>query len=481
MKTKMITLLCLLAFIGAAESRAAKRPNFVIIFIDDMGWRDWSGNGSDYHVTPNIDKIGEEGLVFDQGYVNAANCAPSRCALLSGQYPPRNDFYNVFTIHRGKKDLDRLSLADVKDGQLLVSERITFGEALQKAGYKTAMYGKWHVGGHKIPEEQMVMPDVQGFDDVLTHHPGLLKKMFKEDGDPKQIFAYTERAMDFAEKCTREDEPFLIYMAHHAIHSGPLSRPESLETYSRKKPGKVNWNPKYGAMMHDTDVGVGMLMKKIKDLGIDDNTIVFFLSDNGGYSPICTQAPLRGFKGCYYEGGIRVPFIVRWPGHIKPGKSQSPVMAIDLYPTMLELAGVKDIEKHVDGQPLDGTSIVPLLAGKTMPERSMFWHIPSYLGGNPNYDRARSPKYRQRPVSVIRKGDWKLLVHFEEWSLDGGREKMETNGAVELFNLIADPGETKNLISENPAKRDELLDELEASWKEIGATVPKAPNPKRKG
>jgi arylsulfatase A-like enzyme len=164
-------LLILLAMaLSVSSSEAAKQPNFVIIFIDDMGWRDWSGNGSDYLATPNIDKIGEEGLVFDQGYVNAANCAPSRCAILSGQYPPRNDFYNVFTIHRGNKKTDRLSLGDVPDGQTLKEEKLTFAEALKKVGYKTAMYGKWHVSG---PEN--VMPDQQGFDDVIETHAHNLK------------------------------------------------------------------------------------------------------------------------------------------------------------------------------------------------------------------------------------------------------------------------------------------------------------------
>ncbi len=373
----------------------------------------------------------------------------------------------------GKKHLDRLSLADVQDGQTLHKERVTFGEALQKAGYKTAMYGKWHVEG-----KEEILPDVQGFDDVLRNHPGTLKELFKENGDPKQIFSYTKRAMDFAEKCHSEKKPFLIYLAHHAVHSSNQSRPESRQRYEDKKPGKMNKGAPYGAMMHDTDVGIGMLMKKIKDLGIDDNTMVIFLSDNGGTSNRCIQPPLRAFKGSYYEGGIRVPFIVRWPGHIKPGKSQTPVMAIDLYPTMLELAGVKDIAAHVGGQPLDGTSIVPLLEGKSMKERPMFWHFPAYLSGNPNYEGARSKHYRQRPVSVIRKGDWKLLVHFEEWSLDGGREKLATNKSVELYNLKDDPGEKKNLVMKNTTKRDELLDELQAWWKSIDAPIPAEPNPK---
>jgi len=457
-----------------ADSHTEQRPNFVILFIDDMGWRDWSGNGSDYLVTPNIDRLGKEGLVFDQGYVNAANCAPSRCAILSGQYPPRNDFYNVWTIHRGNKQYDRLSLNDVQDGQTLRDERITFAEALKQAGYGTAMYGKWHVKG---PEA--IMPDQQGFDDVLEHEAKRLGKLFKQDGDPKQIFTYTKRAMDFAETCHKAGKPFCIYLAHHAVHAPDVGRPESVALYKDKQPGKINRSPRYGGVMHDTDESIGQFMQKLKDLGIDDNTVVFFLSDNGGTPGHCTQPPLRAYKGSYYEGGVRVPFIARWPGRIKPGRSQIPVMAIDLYPTMLELAGVKDIDAHIAKQPLDGTSLAHVLTeGNPLPERAMFWHFPAYLTGNPSYTGGREEaRYRQQPVSVIRKGDWKLHLYIEEWSLDGGREKIDTNNAIELYNLREDVGESTNLALTHKQKRDELLDELLAWHATVNAPMPREPNP----
>jgi arylsulfatase A-like enzyme len=467
MLTVVVIALC------ASGTDAARPPNFVIIFIDDMGWRDWSGNGSDYLETPNIDKIGKEGLVFDQGYVNASNCAPSRCAILSGQYPPRNDFYNVFTIHRGNKKTDRLSLRDVPDGQTLKKEKVTFAEALKKAGYQTAMYGKWHVSG---PDN--VMPDQQGFDDVIETHAHKLRNPSKAGRqDPKQIFTYTRRAMEFAEECRDNKQPFLIYLAHHAVHIPNVGRPESVSLYKSKPPGKINKDPKYGAMMHDTDVSIGMLMQRLKELEIDENTVVFFLSDNGGVPSQCRQPPLRAYKGSYYEGGIRVPFMVRWPGKIKPARSQEPVMAIDLYPTLLELAGVEKIEQHVGDHPLDGTSIVPLLKGQEMEERPMFWHFPAYLEGNPKYTGTRTRRYRQQPVSVIRRGDWKLHLYMEEWSLDGGRENIDTNNSVELYNLKNDPGEANNLALSNRTKRDEMLEELLAWHKSVNAPVPKEPNP----
>ena len=478
MKTILLPFIALACFAGQSSAEAetkSDQPNFIILFIDDMGWRDWSGNGSDFIETPNIDALGEQGIVFDQGYVNASNCAPSRCAILSGQYPPRNHFYNVWTIHRGNKN-DRLSLDDVKDGQTLYDERITFAESLKKAGYKTAMYGKWHVEG-----EAEIMPAQQGFDTVLAHKAGLLKEIYKETGDPKHIYGYGKAAMEFAEESVKEGKPFLIYLAHHAVHAPIAATPESTALYEDKAPGKINSKPKYAGMMTDVDKSIGTMMEKLKTLGIDDNTVVIFLSDNGGTPSTCTQPPLRAFKGSYYEGGIRVPFIVRCPAKFAPAKSSTPVMAIDIYPTMLDLAGVKDIQKHVDGQALDGTSIVPLLKGENFPARSIFWHFPAYLSGSKAFTGGRDENYRQQPVSVIRKGDWKLHLYMEEWSLDGGREKIDSNNSVELYNLAKDPGEQNNLALENKSKRDEMLDELLAWHKEANAPVPAEPaTPKEK-
>ena len=228
-------------------SAFASQPNIVFFFIDDMGWKDWSGGGSDYIDTPNIDRIANEGMTFSQGYVNAANCAPSRCSLLSGQYPPRNHFYSVQSIHRGNPEKDRLSLEDVPDLQELPDERVTFAEAMKKAGYQTAMYGKWHVGGPG--------PAKQGFDDVYEHEAKRLAGLFKEDpNDPKHMFSYTRRAMAFAEESVSQEKPFLIYLAHHAVHVRHEARSQTLETYNDKEPGAFHdtVKPIYGAVMSDT-------------------------------------------------------------------------------------------------------------------------------------------------------------------------------------------------------------------------------------
>ncbi|TNF74278.1 MAG: aryl-sulfate sulfohydrolase [Bacteroidetes bacterium] len=470
---------------------SVEKPNIVIFFIDDMGWKDWSGGGSDYFETPNIDRIAREGINFTNGYVNAANCSPSRCCILSGQYTPRTNFYNVWTIHRGDKNKDRLSLSEVVDNQTFDEKKLSFAEAMKKAGYKTAMYGKWHVSGYDRQgsgNEGGVSAQMQGFDEVLEHPAGVLGDLFRENpDDPKQMFTYTERAIKFAEDCVSEDNPFLIYMAHHAVHARNMARPETLAGYMDKKQGIFHNNiqPAYGAMMDDLDASIGMFMEKLQESGIDQETVVIFLSDNGGPADHGSQAPLRSWKGSYYEGGIRVPFLVRWPGKIKPGTvSNTPVMAIDLYPTMLELAGVRNMKEHLGGYPLDGKSIVSELFGNTSEEledRAIFWHFPAYLKGNPKYTGTRNyPDYRAEPVSVIRKGDWKLMMFLEEWSLDGGRANIASNNAIELYNLRDDPGESNNLALTETVVLDSLLDELLTWQKSINATIPREPNPEIK-
>jgi arylsulfatase A-like enzyme len=480
MKIKIYQLLiCLVVFAAfSVEGRQSndKQPNIIFFFIDDMGWRDWGGNGNTFLKTPSIDRIAKEGVVFDQGYVNAANCAPSRCALLSGQYSPRTHFYNVWGINRGDKRTDRLSLNDVTDGQVLADEKITFAEALKKAGYATAMYGKWHVSGHGKDGSGVnggVSPAMQGFDDVLEHSAIELKKNEDVDTDPKKIFTYTKRAISFMEQSDQQDKPFLIYMAHHAVHGPTRCRPASEELFQLNHAENSHNNPNdYAGMMYDTDESIGMILDKLEEMKIKNNTVVIFLSDNGGVPSRCTQAPLRAYKGSYYEGGIRVPYIISWPGEFKPGRSDVPVMAIDLYPTMMELAGVKDIKSHIGSYPIDGVSLMPLLNGGDLKSRAMFWHFSGYLIGNSKYTGTRDPAYRQRPVSVIRKGDWKLHLFMEEWSLDGGFDKLTINNAVELYNLRDDISESNNLANSNPEKRNALLNEL-LNWHEkIEAPVP---------
>jgi arylsulfatase A-like enzyme len=286
--------------------------------------------------------------------------------------------------------------------------------------------------------------------------------------DPKGIFSITAAACEFLE--VNRDRPFFAYLPHYAVHSRLQGRPDTMEHFQAKPKGQKHNNPAHAACLADLDTGVGMVLQKLRDLGLEQNTLVLFTSDNGGNA--VSQEPLRGMKGCYYEGGIRVPMIVRWPAVVKPGStSDVPVINVDFYPTFLAAAAA--------GSPstvLDGASLLPLLRGEPRIEReAIFWHFPGYLDGP--VPRGRDPVFRTRPVSVIRQGDWKLHLYHEEWQLEGGREQLSANNAVELYNLTEDPGERRNLAASHPQQRDKLLASLLSWIAQTSAPLPSQPNP----
>ena len=296
----------------------------------------------------------------------------------------------------------------------------------------------------------------------------------KQPDNPKGIYSLTKAAGEFMEK--NKDRPFLVYLPHYAIHTGLQARSSTLARFQVKTPGRQHHDALYAACTYDLDDGIGILLGKIKELGLEDDTLVVFTSDNGGTQQ-SSQEPLRGNKGGYYEGGIREPFIVRWPGVTKPGSHcDVPVINVDVFPTMLAAAGIP----VPAGKVLDGESLLPLLNGEgALGRRAIFWHFPGYLDNPVIRGRELDVRtgFRSRPVSVIHKGDWKLHLFHEEWQLDGGRANMARNHAVELYNLKDDIGERNNLAETNTAKRDELLDELLAWQKNVHATMPSQPNP----
>jgi arylsulfatase A-like enzyme len=271
-----------------------------------------------------------------------------------------------------------------------------------------------------------------------------------------------------------KDKPFLLYVPHHAIHTPLQARKETLARFETKKADARGRSALYAASVYDLDDGIGQLMKKLKDLGLEKNTMVVFTSDNGATQQ-SSQEPLRGSKGGYYEGGIREPMIVRWPGITPPGSTcATPVINIDLFPTFL--AAAKTTSKEL----LDGEALMPLLTGKgPLQRQAIFWHFPGYIDNPVNRGRELDVRtgFRSRPVTVIRKGDWKLHLFHEEWQLDGGREKLATNHAVELYHLSEDPGERHDLATTKTEKRDELLDDLLAWQKNTKAKLPSVPNP----
>ena len=475
MKHKFFHLLisCLLSLpsIGTA---AEKRPNIVLIFADDLGWKDVGYQGSDFMETPNLDRLAKEGMVFSAGYAAAGNCAPSRACLLSGNYTPRHHVYAVGSTDRGPKPAQRLVPIPNKGG--LAKENITVADALKAAGYATGHFGKWHLSG-----KDGALPTQQGFDVSFDSFRGRAKEEDAEGNkigtlsDPKGVFALTHKAGEFIE--ANKDRPFFCYLAHHAIHSPLQARPETLAKFKAKTPGAQHSNALYAACTYDLDESVGILLRKLKDLGLEENTLLVFTSDNGGTQQ-SSQEPLRGNKGSYYEGGIREPLIVRWPGVTKPGsKCDVPVINVDLFPTFLAAGGAP----VPAGKVLDGESLVPLLKGGTALKRqAIFWHFPGYLDDPVIRGRELDVRtgFRSRPVSVIHKADWKLHLYHEEWQLDGGREKLAANHAVELYNVADDIGERNDVANVNSAKRDELLDDLFAWFKSTDALIPTQPNPK---
>jgi arylsulfatase A-like enzyme len=469
-----LLVLWALAPLAPNAGAAVAKPNLILIFADDLGWKDVGFNGSDFYETPHLDRLAREGLVFNAAYAAAGNCAPSRACLLSGTYTPRHHVYAVGSTDRGPKTAQRLIPIPNRSG--LAKDNVTLADALQAAGYATGHFGKWHLAGRDGAK-----PTEQGFEasfDSFSAGELVEGSEGNQTGpptDPKGVFTLTRKALEFIE--ANRTRPFFCYLAHHAIHTPLQGRPETLAKFKAKSPGAQHGVAKYAACLSDLDASVGLLLEKLRALGLEENTLLVFTSDNGG-TPQSSQEPLRGNKGSYYEGGIREPFIVRWPGVTKPGsKCDVPVINVDLFPTFLAAAGTPVPE----GKVLDGESLLPLLkGGNTLQRQAIFWHFPGYLN-NPvlrGRDLDVRTGFRSRPVSVIHKGDWKLHLYHEEWQLDGGREKLATNQAVELYNLADDVGERTNLANRNPAKRDELLADLFAWFNATGALIPTQPNPK---
>jgi arylsulfatase A-like enzyme len=457
----------------AADIPAHRKPNIVLIFADDLGWKDVGYQGSDFIETPHLDQLAKAGMVFSAGYSAAGNCTPSRACLLSGNYTPRHHVYAVNTTDRGPKVSQRLVPVPNKSG--LPASVVTMADALKAGGYATGHFGKWHIAG-----KDGTTPDKQGFDVSFESTGGEEGEGGKKNNkagqpsDPKGVFSLTRRASEFMG--AHRDKPFFCYLAHHGIHTPLQARPETLAKFEAKASAAKQGDPLYAACTYDLDASIGLLLAKIKELGLEENTLVVFTSDNGGTGRT-SQEPLRGSKGAYYEGGIREPFIVCWPAVTKPAsRCDVPVINVDLFPTFLDVGGVA----VPDGKVLDGESLLPLLKGGDSLKRSaIFWHFPGYLDNPVNRGRAIDIEagFRSRPVTVMRKGDWKLHLYHEEWQLDGGRAKLAENNAVELYNVKDDIGERNNLATANPAKRDELLDEI-LSWQtSVHALMASKPNP----
>lgn len=465
-KAITITLFCIGTFLAdmvcyAQEWQGAK-PNIVFILADDMGWKDPGFMGNTYHETPNLDKLSKMGTMFTNAYANAPNCAPTRASLMTGQYTPRHGIFTVASAERGKSENRKLIPPENK--HILAPRFVTFPELLKKEGYATASIGKWHLGG-----SPKTNPLARGFDlNIGGDQRGSPKSYFSPykndqltDGPEGEYLTdrLTDEALTFIEK--NKKKPFFLYLTHFAVHTPIQGKKELVEKYKRKAPPEGKYNPTYAAMVESLDEGVGRVMNKLEELGLEENTILIFFSDNGPYFRASDAAPLRGSKGMLYEGGVREPLIVYWKGHTKPATTiDVPVIGTDFFPTFLDLAGIKKPKNLT----LDGKSLLPLLEkGKSMNREALYWHFPAYLepyGG-------MKQKWRQVPASAMRMGDWKLIENFE------------TKG-LELYNLKNDISESINLVYSEP-KRVKKMHKALIKWRKgVNAPVPTELNPEYK-
>ncbi|MEZ5363915.1 MAG: sulfatase [Bryobacterales bacterium] len=462
----VVALLAAVSCGSRAPEQAAepRKPNIILFVADDLGWTDLTSYGSQYYETPNIDRLAREGMKFSDAYANP-NCAPTRAALLTGRYSPRTGIYTVDTGARGEERFRKMIPAE--NNTTLALDEVTFAEVLRGAGYATAHMGKWHMGGEGN------LPTDQGFDlNVGGNHSGSPKGgYFAPWKNPQMPDAPegTHLADVFAAEASKfmeqnRDKPFLLYLPFYSVHTPIQAKPELVEKYTQKPGAGGQSNPKYAAMIETMDTAVGVVLDKLDELGLENDTFVFFYSDNGGVggyhragvdaNDITDNAPLRGGKGMLYEGGIRVPLLVRKPGLIPPGSfSQETVMCVDFLPTLAEIAGA-ETPKDRD---IDGVSFYPTFrsAGKSpSPRPPIYWHFPGYLQG-----RAEVGAWRTTPAGALRIGRYKIIEFFE-------------TGEVELYNLEEDISEQNNLIKLMPQKAADMQAELQAWRERTGAPMP---------
>ncbi|MCC6354543.1 MAG: sulfatase [Verrucomicrobiae bacterium] len=486
---KSLTLLTALLLAPLAALLAAdapkQKPNIIVILADDLGWADLSCYGSKFHESPNLDRLAAEGMRFTQAYSSSPYCSPSRAAIMTGRCPARLKITDYIPSN-GKSG--KLLPAEMK--MELPLEEVTLAEVLRDAGYATWHVGKWHLG------ERGFFPEDQGFEvNIAGNHSGAPTSFFWPYGHDQSEAAkryhgspvpgLVEGGKEGEHLCDRltseamkligrrkTGQPFFLYLAFYDVHTPIMAKPELVKKYEAKaarlglppvpktprftednrahgggtpQMPEQQVNPIYAAMIETMDTNVGRLMARLAELGIGDDTLILFTSDNGGHS-VTSNRPLRGGKGWLYEGGVREPWIVKWPGVTKPGSTcDVPVMNTDILPTVLEVCGLPakpDLHK-------DGVSFVSLLRGETKPVHdALFWHFPHY--GN----------HGSGPNSSVRVGDWKL-VHWIE------------DDSVELFNLGTDLGEKTDLAAQQPERVKDLRARLDAWRKETGANMPR--------
>ncbi len=473
-KINRIAFLAAVCCLGAMPSSAtsADRPNVVFILADDLGWRDLSGEGSSFYESPHIDRIGREGMRFTNGYATCQVCSPSRASIMTGKYPARLSITDWIGAAEGTGWKRNTKLLPAKYIHNLPAGDTTIAEAFKSAGYKTFFAGKWHLGSEGSH------PEDHGFDvNIGGHHRGSPPGgFFSPYTNPKMTSGPAGESLPirlgnetskFIE--ANKSKPFFAFLSFYSVHAPMESTKELWKKYQKKATlnaapdhrfivdrtspvRQVQDHPVYAGMIEAMDDAVGRVLGTLDRLGLADNTIVVFTSDNGGVSAGDAKAtsnlPLRGGKGRQWEGGIKEPYYIKAPGTTPAGSTNAThVTGTDFYPTLLELAGIDALpQQHVDG-----TSLVPLLQGKSIADRPLFWHYPHY--GNQGGE----------PSSIIREGDWKLIHYYED-------------GRNELYNIADDPGEQSDRASAEPDRVADLKTKLDKWLEETDARFP-VPNP----
>lgn len=464
----LLAMILLLAPWRVTASEATAHPNIVFILADDLGWKDLGCYGSTFYETPNLDKLAAEGIKFTRAYAACCVCSPTRASIMTGKYPARLGLTDWLPGQQPRR-YQKLLRPPLPDH--LPLEEFTIAEAMKQGGYATCFIGKWHLGGEGFE------PQNQGFDINIggcgLGHPPSYFSPYKiptlPDGPNGEYLTdrLTEEAVKFIERS--RDKPFFLYLPHYAVHNPQQAKAEMIEKYKQKaaklkKSGpefiedsgrrvrQVQDQPIYGAMVQSLDEGVGRVLAKLEELGLSKNTIVIFTSDNGGLATSegtpTSNIPLRCGKGWPYEGGVREPLIVRWPGVTHPGSTtDAPMISNDYYPTLLKMCGLPPQPK----QALDGVNIVPLIKGESMPQRPLFWHYPHYSNqGGP-------------PSGTLMLGDYKLIEWFEDMH-------------CELYNVRDDIGEKNDLAAKMPEKVVAMRQQLHDWRQSVGAKMP-TPNP----
>ncbi len=449
MKRLSVFLLCIATSWGRAQTTNPP-PNIVLVLADDLGWTDAGFAGSRFYETPRLDALAAGGIRFTSFYASP-NGAPTRAALFTGEYSPRTGVYATDSLERG--DAAARRLVPPPNAGHLPAGMPTLATVLKAGGYTTAFFGKWELG--RGPEER---PDTFGFDEVLLSQD---KHLGFTTDPPVEVPAnayladfLTDRALDFMGRHTHQ--PFFVTLAHFAVHAPYEAKPEWVAHFEKRAPAGGHRDAVYAAMIAMLDQDVGRILDKLDEWRLSDRTVVIFLSDNGGVggyidtenngrrTGVTDNSPLRGGKGMLYEGGIRVPFLARWPGVIQPGsRTTQPALDIDLFPTLCDISGLRPPTNHV----LDGVSLAPLLRDPNahLGRDAIYWHFPGYV------EAQGKAGWRTTPAGAVRAGNFKLIEWFED-------------GRTELFNLIEDLGENNSLVRSLPEKATELKGKL-AAWR----------------